>query len=87
MPGEHPLPIVVYLDNITMYGYTQEWVLEDMLEAINQLAMAGFMLNLHKSQLVQVAAKVLGHLWTSSSNFAKLATLLEKSDSELSWFN
>ena len=51
-PDDHPLPIVVYLDDIAMYGDTQEEALEDTLEAAKQLAMAGFMLNLCKSQLV-----------------------------------
>ena len=32
--GNCPLPIVVYLDDIAMYGDTQEQVLEEMLEAI-----------------------------------------------------
>ena len=30
MPGDRPLPVVVYLDNIAVYGDTQEQVLEDM---------------------------------------------------------
>ena len=34
-----------------MYGNTQDQVLEDMLEAIKQLAAAGFMLNLQKKPL------------------------------------
>ena len=45
------------------------------------------MLNLHKSQLVQAMAQLLGHLWTSSGfwapNVTKLTTLLEKSDGKL----
>ena len=52
MPHDHPLPIVVYLDDIAMYGDTQEQVLEDMLEAIKRLTAARFVTNLHKSQLV-----------------------------------
>ena len=52
-PDNPPLPVVVYLDNIAVYGDTQEEVLEDTLEAVKWLTMAGFMLNLHKSQLVQ----------------------------------
>ena len=52
-PGDCPLPVVVFLDNIAVYGDTQEQVLEDTLKAIKQLAVAGFMLNLHKSQLIQ----------------------------------
>ena len=55
-PSDHPLPIVVYLDDIAIYGDTQEQVLEDMLEAIKWLAAASFMLNLHKSHLVQAMA-------------------------------
>ena len=90
-PDDRPLPIVVYLDNIAMYGDTQEQVLEDTLEAVKQLAATGFMLNLHKSQLVQAAAQVLGHLWTSGGfwapNVTKLAALIKKMDGELARFN
>ena len=50
--GDHPLPVVVYLDDIAMYGDNQEHVLEDILKAIKQLAAAGFMLNLFKNHLV-----------------------------------
>ena len=35
--GDRPLPIIVYMDNRGMYGYTHEQVLEDMLEASNGL--------------------------------------------------
>ena len=63
-----------------MYGDTQEEVLEDTLEAVKRLATAGFMLNLHKSQLVQAAVQVLGHLWTLGGfwapNVTKLAALI-----------
>ena len=62
-----------------------------MLEAIKWLAIAGFMLNLYKIQLVQVAALVVGHLWTLDGfwvpNVTKLTTLLEKSDSKLAHLN
>ena len=74
-----------------MYGDTQKQVLEHTLEAVKQLAATGFMLNLHKSQLVQAAAQVLGHLWTSGSfwvpNITKLAALIEKTDGELARLN
>ena len=33
-PDNRPLPVVVYLDDIAMYGDTQEQVLEDTLEAV-----------------------------------------------------
>ena len=74
-----------------MYGDTQEQVLKDTLEAVKQLAAAGFMLNLHKSQLVQAAAQVLRHLWTLGGfwapNITKLTALMEKTDGELAQFN
>ena len=90
-PDDLPLPVVVYLDNIAVYVDTREQVLEDMLEAVKRLAAAGFMLNLRKSQLVQAAAQVLGHLWTLGGfwvpNVTKLAALMEKTDSELARAN
>ena len=58
-----------------------------MLEAVKWLAAASFMLNLHRSQLVQATAQVLGHLWTLGGfwapNITKLTTLIEKSDGAL----
>ena len=90
-PDDGPLPVVIYLDNIAVYVDTQEQVLEDMLEAVKQLAAIGFMLNLQKSQLVQAAAQVLGHLWTSGGfwvpNVTKLAAFIKKMDSELARVN
>ena len=49
VPDDRPLPVVIYLDDIAVYGDTQEEVLEDMLEAVKWLTAAGFMLNLCKS--------------------------------------
>ena len=51
-PDDHHLPVVVYLDNIAMYGDTHEKLLGDMLAAIKRLATASFTLNLCKNQLV-----------------------------------
>ena len=66
-------------------------MLEDTIEAVKWLARAGFMLNLHKSQLVQATAQVLRHLCTSGSfwvpNITKLTALMEKLDGELPQFN
>ena len=52
---DHPLPTVIYLDDIAIYRDTQEQVLEYVPEAINWLTAAGFgfVLNLYKSQLFQ----------------------------------
>ena len=90
-PGDHLLPIVIYLDDIAIYRDTLEQVLEHMLEAIKWVTMASFMLNLCKSQLVQAIAQVLRHLWTLGGfwapNATKLTALIEKSDSELTQFN
>ena len=68
--GDRPLPVVVYLDDIAVFGDDQEQVLEDTLEAIGRLTRAGFMINLKKSQLVEDAAKVLGHQWLSGGYWA-----------------
>ena len=68
--GDRPLPVVVYLDDIAVFGDDQEQVLEDTLEAIGRLTRAGFMINLKKSQLVEDAAKVLGHQWSSGGYWA-----------------
>lgn len=80
--GERELPVVVYLDDIAIFGDDQEQVLEDTLEAIRRLTEAGFMINLKKSQLVESAAKVLGHNWSSGGfwapNVGKLEALLEQ---------
>ena len=51
--GDRTLPIVVYLDDITVYGDMVSQVLEDTAEAMKQLALAGFMINLKKSHLVE----------------------------------
>ena len=50
--GDYALPVNIYLDDIAIYRDTQKQVLEDMLEAIKRLSAAGFLLNLHKIQLV-----------------------------------
>lgn len=69
-PGERRLPVVVYLDDIAVYGDDQDQVLEDTLEAIRRLTKAGFMINMTKSQLVESTAKILGHKWTSGGFWA-----------------
>ena len=48
-PGERALPVVVYLDDIAVFGDDQDQVLEDTLEAIHRLTKAAFMINLKKS--------------------------------------
>ena len=48
-PADRPLPVVVYLDDLAVYGNTKDDVLRDTLEAIRRLTAAGFMINLTKS--------------------------------------
>ncbi len=90
-PGDRPLPVVVYLDDIAVYGDDQDQVLEDTLEAIRRLATAGFMLNLGKSHLVESTAHVLGHQWTSGGFWApcteKIEVLRALPDGELARMN
>ena len=91
-PDDHPLPIVVYLDNIAMYWDTQEEVLEDTLEAVKGLAATGFMLNLHKSQLVQAAVHRFSGIFGPRAAFGhptspSSPSLMEKTDGKLAWFN
>ena len=87
----HSLPIVIYLDDIAVYRDTQEDNLKDTLEAVKRLAVTSFMLNLHKSQLIQAAAQVLRHFSTSGGfwvpSTTKLTTLMENLDGEIAWFN
>ena len=42
--GDCPLPVIIYPDDVAMFGETLEEVLEDMHEAVKQLAAASFML-------------------------------------------
>ena len=76
-PACRRLPVVVYLDDIAVFGDDQAEVLEDTLEAIRRLTEAGFMINLIKSQLVESAAKVLGHQWSSGGFWTPCTDKLE----------
>ena len=62
-PGEEELPVLIYLDDIAVFGDSVEEVLRVTSEAMKRLARAGFMINLRESHLVQTKAKVLGHNW------------------------
>ena len=91
MLGRCFLPIVIYLDDTALYGDTKEQVLKDTLEAIKWLAVVGFMLNLHKSQLIQAVSQVLWHLCTLGSfwapNINNFTTLMENTNGELALVN
>ena len=89
--GAQRLPVVVYLDDIALYGDKEAQLMTDTAEAIKRLATFGFMMNLKKSQLVQSAAKVLGHGWASgwywSPTTHKLEVIAAMTDEELSGTN
>ena len=51
--GTQKVPIVVYLDDVAVYGDDEAQLLEDTAEAVKRLATFGFMLNRKKSQLAQ----------------------------------
>ncbi len=86
-PGDRKLPVVVYLDDIAVFGDDQDQVLEDTLEAMKRLTEAGFMINLKKSQLVESTAKVLGHQWNQGGYWApcteKIEALRDVSEDQL----
>ena len=69
--------MVVYLDDIAVFGDDQDQLLQDTQEAMKRLASFGFMLNLKKSQLVQQGARVLGHRWSSGGYWAPMTAKLE----------
>ena len=52
--------MLVYLDDIAIFGDSVEEVPRVTSEAMKRLARAGFMINLRKNHLVQTKAKVLG---------------------------
>ena len=76
-PGDRPLPVVVYLDDIAVFGDDADQVLLDTEEAIRRLTTAGFIINMKKSQLVDDSAKVLGHKWSAGGFWEPVVTRLE----------
>ena len=75
--GAWELPLVVYLDDIMVFGDDQDQLLRDTEEVMKRLASFGFMLNLKKLQLVQQGACVLGHGWSSGGYWAPMIAKLE----------
>ncbi len=59
-PGDRRLSVVMYLDDVAVFGNDQSQVMVDALAVLERLAGDGFMINLKKSQIVESAAKVLG---------------------------
>ena len=90
-PGEKELPVLVYLDDIAVFGDSVGEVLRVTSEALKRLVKLGFMINLRKSHLVQAKAKVLGHNWQSGGFWTpvttKLEALMTKTHDEMSTMN
>ena len=90
-PGEEELPVLVYLDDIAVFGDSVEEILRVISEAMKRLARAGFMINLRKIHLVQTKAKVLGDNWQSGRFWTpvttKLEALMTKTHDEMSIMN
>ena len=89
--GSCLLPMVMYLDDIVVYGDTQEQIVDELLKSNKCLAPAGFILNMYRSQLVQSILQVSQYQLTSSGfwvpNITKFGSLMEKMDCELARMN
>ena len=89
--AENSLPVVVYLDDIAVYGDTVEEVLSATVETMRRLTNAGFMINLKKCHLAEQTAKILGHNWSAGGYWtpvtAKLESLKNRPREELALAN
>mgnify|MGYP003465646853 FL=1 len=54
------MPCRIYIDDIILFGDNLDELLSQSVRAVQQLAEAGFMVNLHKSQLCVTEGIVLG---------------------------
>ena len=76
-PEEEKLLVLIYLDDIAVFGDSIEEVCRVTYKATKRLAKAGCMINLRKSHLVHTKAKVLGHNWQSGGFWTPVTTKLE----------
>lgn len=67
--GTDQLPLIIYLDDVIIFGDDMDQLLQHAETAMKRLAAAGFMLNLRKSHIGVSQAKVLGHEWSSGGYF------------------
>ena len=59
--GTDHLPLMIYLDDVIIFGDDMDELLSNALKVMTRLAKAGFMLNLRKSHFGVTKAKILGH--------------------------
>lgn len=59
--GTDHLPLMIYLDDVIIYGDDLGQLLSNAEVVMKRLAAAGFMLNLRKSHFCVKSTKVLGH--------------------------
>jgi hypothetical protein len=64
-----PLNCDIYLDDFTVSDDSLDRCLEQSVEAIRRLAMAGAMVSMKKSILGAVEGRILGHRWHSGGTF------------------
>ncbi len=69
--------MVVYLDDIAVFGDDQDQVMMDTVAVLERLARAGFMINLKKSQIVESTTKVLGHQWFQGGYWSPCTVKIE----------
>lgn len=55
---ERQLLVVLYIDNIAVFGKMREYILSDTIEAVKRLFPTGFMINFKNIQLVETSKKV-----------------------------
>jgi len=59
--GTDHLPLMIYLDDVIIFGDDMDTLLGHAEVVMKRLAAAGFMINLRKSQFGVKQAKILGH--------------------------
>ena len=59
--GTDHLPLMIYLDDVIIFGDDMDELLGNAFKVMTRLAKAEFMLNLRKSHFGVTKAKILGH--------------------------
>ena len=67
--GADQLPLMIYLDDVILFGDDMDQLLQNTVTVITRLANAGFMLNLRKSHIGVSEVKILGNEWSSGGYF------------------
>lgn len=67
--------MVVYLDDIVLYGHSVEDVWANTIEVIRQLTTAGFMLNINKCTFLTKEIDVVGYQVSKGLYYSKQKTI------------